>query len=304
MSHLTGTTRRGRTPKAFTLVELLVVIGIIALLISILLPSLNRAREQAKTVQCLSNMRQMGSTLNMFASEHKGYLPKAWFNDRPFSWDFWKPPAGELWNYPNGDTWEWSYILSTYVGKNEGVFRCPSDPEPDAYPNAFGPAFYTVRFPDGHREGYPRSYRLNISNHPDAMGTIKISQLKNATLAIVIAEGTRGYNNAGWNQLATHEANEGLVEPTWAPTKYASSQTNVAYDRHSTRRDSKTAPKFSGMSNYVFADGHAETLDFKSTWDVGIAQRPGGASTPYKGLSMWRQLYLPGGNGVVRADKY
>src|SRR5687768_15293067 len=59
----------------FTLVELLVVIGIIAVLISILLPALSRARESAYTTQCLSNLRQVGLYLNLYANEHKGVLP-------------------------------------------------------------------------------------------------------------------------------------------------------------------------------------------------------------------------------------
>src|SRR5215213_4461829 len=60
---------------AFTLVELLVVIGIIAVLISILLPALNRARESARQVQCLSNIRQLSAASLMFANEHKGLMP-------------------------------------------------------------------------------------------------------------------------------------------------------------------------------------------------------------------------------------
>ena len=68
--------KSGSRPRpAFTLVELLVVIGIIALLISILLPSLNRAREAARRVKCLSNMRQIVNGFLMFAQDNKGLMP-------------------------------------------------------------------------------------------------------------------------------------------------------------------------------------------------------------------------------------
>ena len=59
----------------FTLVELLVVIGIIAILIALLLPALNRARAHAINVQCLSNLRQIGQICLQYAVENKGFLP-------------------------------------------------------------------------------------------------------------------------------------------------------------------------------------------------------------------------------------
>lgn len=83
-----------RSKHAFTLVELLVVIGIIALLISILLPSLARAREAANSVACQSNLRQIGQALFMYDAENK------------------KMPYGI-----NEDAeWNWAETLSVYLG--------------------------------------------------------------------------------------------------------------------------------------------------------------------------------------------
>ena len=73
---------------AFTLIELLVVIAIIAILAALLLPALSAAKERAKRIQCLNNLKQIGSSLTMYADENDGYSPSTGLEvGGPIIWD-------------------------------------------------------------------------------------------------------------------------------------------------------------------------------------------------------------------------
>ena len=106
-------TPRARRRGAFTLVELLVVIGIIALLISILLPSLNSARRSAKSVVCLSNLRQIGTGLVLYAEGNKGTLPFGF-------WDGATPPDAATDADSGNHSNEWSNLLLNYLDSTAG----------------------------------------------------------------------------------------------------------------------------------------------------------------------------------------
>jgi prepilin-type N-terminal cleavage/methylation domain-containing protein/prepilin-type processing-associated H-X9-DG protein len=113
---------------AFTLAELLVVIGIIAIIIAIMLPALARAREYSKRAACLSNLRSLGHAMLMYANENRGWLPNG--------------NAPGMWTDYAGANRIMTEFSDRYV-KAAGVFYCPSDA--DSAPTKIVTADQTLR---------------------------------------------------------------------------------------------------------------------------------------------------------------
>jgi prepilin-type processing-associated H-X9-DG protein len=262
-------------------VELLVVIGIIAVLIAILLPALSRARGQAQSVQCMSNLRQIGVAIQMYSVANKTSLP----------YGEWNGPTGGNENYrwfamiqytlspKYGITWNDSYMTGSAAARLRDLFVCPASPG-SSNTNANGGATQYVCHPrlmptnDGPLKptvGYAVPYKVSKIQHSSEIGLIWDASLylSGDLWKVKYDSGVASFidNGALWppRQLRSDMYAAGGVSPDDSISMLAlnggppnSDDTNNGLNiRFRHQRDTQ--------ANVLMVDGHVQTFRYNKT---------------------------------------
>jgi prepilin-type N-terminal cleavage/methylation domain-containing protein/prepilin-type processing-associated H-X9-DG protein len=226
--------KRPRARSAFTLIELLVVIAIIALLVSILLPSLNQARQLARGVYCLNNLDQMVNAAQMYAGNNDDYYPIAVYFENnwvdTYSWDFITLTSGGTTEIKPGLLWRDDMM--------EKIQQCPS----------FDGASNTQADP---YTGY--NYNTSFVGHGDPRPGGGIYPSARVT-DIADAAGCALFGDGEWTQ----GANKYMRAPSGEDNPYENWADHYRYA-------GTQGFRHLGKTNASFADGHAESFGKRFT---------------------------------------
>ncbi|MFI5382165.1 MAG: type II secretion system protein [Tepidisphaerales bacterium] len=245
-------TRSSPSPAGFTLVELLVVIGIIALLIAILLPVLNRARESARRTVCLANIRSLTQAALLYAGDNHNYLPEAASANTPAESQLCpRNQVAPAWTEIDTDMYVLPSIgglLAKYLGSSgPRVWQCPSAPD-DTFRITGDDPYWGTRSPNEFMPHY--NYMAGKELFEQAVnGGPVANQFK-----------LREWASRNVSGLRTTRA---------VPLGQKSSEVVLFHDRDSTNHSATRAqiylvPTGDFFANFGFLDGHVEGRSYRN----------------------------------------